>query len=210
MTIEKFTERTKTKQEAILAAGIEEFSQKSYLDASTDSIVQRCGISKGLLFHYFGSKRNFYCSCLSQALDKLIVPTSKQGDNFYDILFATMEQKLKVCADYPLETSFVNLASRETAHEVADGKAGIFMRYAAQVHKESDATMACAVATLPIQEENKKMVKDGLLIYCNALLNKYLLTYQNTPDKFFARSQQIKEELKEYIDLMLYGIMKHH
>lgn len=92
MVLEKFQQQNKIKQNSIVAAGVEEFSQKTYSDANTDKIVQNCGISKGLLFHYFGSKKNFYFYCLSQSLEKLLEQTDEAQGNFYEILFSVMNQ----------------------------------------------------------------------------------------------------------------------
>ena len=48
------------KRDRVINASFEEFSQKGYEDASTNEIVEKAGISKGLLFHYFGSKQKLY------------------------------------------------------------------------------------------------------------------------------------------------------
>lgn len=208
MRLEKFQQLNELKQKSIITAGIEAFSQKSYSDASTDQIVQSCGISKGLLFHYFGSKKDFYLYCLSQSMEKLMEPTNRVEGNFYEILFSVMNQKLQLCAKYPGETRFVNMASRESAIEVATGKAEIFMKYAAQTQASSATIMNQALSTLSIKAEYCDKAKEGLLLYTNALVSKYLLTYQNTPNEFFKNALQIQIELKYYIDFMLYGIVK--
>jgi len=208
MVLEKFQQQNKIKQNSIVAAGVEEFSQKTYSDANTDKIVQNCGISKGFLFHYFGSKKNFYFYCLSQSLEKLLEQTDEAQGNFYEILFSVMNQKLQLCARYPAETRFVNMASRESSVEVTPGKAEIFAKYAAQTHNASATTMKQALATLSIKVQDDSKAKEGLLLYSNALVSKYLRIYQDTPDMFFENAQQIQLELKSYIDLMLYGIVK--
>ena len=61
--LESFEKLPIEKQESIINAGLSEFSSKTYTEASTDLIVATCDISKGLLFYYFGSKRNFYLYC---------------------------------------------------------------------------------------------------------------------------------------------------
>ncbi len=43
------------KRERVIDAALKEFS-KGYMAANTDVIVKAAGISKGLVFHYFGSK----------------------------------------------------------------------------------------------------------------------------------------------------------
>lgn len=206
MRLEKFQKQDVTKQISIVAAGIEEFSQKSYSDASTEKIAQSCGISKGLLFYYFGSKRDFYLYCLSQSMDKLTEQTHKTEGNFYEILFFAMNQKLQQCTQYPMETLFVNMAYRESAIEVATGKKEIFTKCAAQTQASSGAIMKQALATLSIKVTDYDKAKEGLLLYTNALVNKYLLAYQNTPSEFFKNAPQIQLEIKSYIDFMLYGI----
>ncbi|MCI5481154.1 MAG: TetR/AcrR family transcriptional regulator, partial [Lachnospiraceae bacterium] len=67
MSFEAYEKITEEKRNRILSTGIKEFSGKSYKDVSTDHITKACGISKGLLFHYFGSKREFYFYCLEKA-----------------------------------------------------------------------------------------------------------------------------------------------
>jgi len=57
--IERFLALDEEKKNRIINAAMEEF-QYGYKKASTDAIVKIAGISKGLLYHYFGSKENLY------------------------------------------------------------------------------------------------------------------------------------------------------
>jgi len=59
MEYDKFLSLEEEKRERILGAAIAEFA-KGFKQASTDNIVRAAGISKGLLFHYFGTKENLY------------------------------------------------------------------------------------------------------------------------------------------------------
>ena len=68
-------------------------------------------------------------------------------------------------------------------------------------------TLSTAVAALDIKQgADKNKVVQGLYIYINAVINRYLLEYQNIPEKFFQNSEEIKKEIKEYMDIMLYGV----
>lgn len=49
----------KDKKEAILEAALEEFAIGGYENASTNKIVEKAGISKGLLFHYLVIRRDY-------------------------------------------------------------------------------------------------------------------------------------------------------
>ena len=48
------------KRNRIINSALEEFSKNSFEKASTNNIVKKAGISKGLLFHYFNNKRELY------------------------------------------------------------------------------------------------------------------------------------------------------
>ena len=51
----------------LLALGIRLFSTHSYDDISIDDVAAQAGISKGLLYHYFQGKREFYVEVIREA-----------------------------------------------------------------------------------------------------------------------------------------------
>jgi len=90
-------------------ACIEEFSQNSYDNASTNSIVKKAGISKGILFHYFGSKRDLYLYVFDYVLDyanKYIMEkfnkeaANSQADIFERIMKSGLI-KIQLAYEYP-------------------------------------------------------------------------------------------------------------
>lgn len=209
MAFEAFEKLSADKKELILSAGMKEFSQKPYKEASTDSITKACGISKGLLFHYFGSKKEFYFFCLERAMEKLTAQaqSKEEANDFYDILFSSMDQKFALCIHYYDEMHMVNMASRDAATEIAQHKAEMMQKYAIQIKMKSAETIRRALQTLNFKhDENLQMTVEGISLYINAVLNKYLIQYQTTPDAFFQNRDAIKSEMKQYLDMMLFGI----
>jgi len=57
------------KRQRVIRASIEEFT-RGYEAASTNEIVRKAGISKGLLFHYFGSKKNLYMTVFREVVQR--------------------------------------------------------------------------------------------------------------------------------------------
>ena len=209
MAFEAFEKLSDDKKELILSAGMKEFSQKPYKEASTDSITKACGISKGLLFHYFGSKKEFYFFCLERAMEKLTAQaqSKEEVNDFYDILFSSMDQKFALCIHYYDEMHMVNMASRDAATEIVQQKAEMMQKYAIQIKMKSAETIRRALQTLNFKhDENLQMTVEGISLYINAVLNKYLIQYQTTPDAFFQNRDAIKSEMKQYLDMMLFGI----
>jgi AcrR family transcriptional regulator len=66
--IEKFEALPQEKRERIINAALAEF-RGGYRQAHTDSIAREAGISKGLLFHYFGTKGRLYAYLARRAID---------------------------------------------------------------------------------------------------------------------------------------------
>ena len=76
--IQKFMTLETKKRDRILNAAMQEF-RYGYKKASTDAIVREAGISKGLLFHYFGTKDQLYEFLIRYAMDVVI-------ENQFDML----------------------------------------------------------------------------------------------------------------------------
>jgi AcrR family transcriptional regulator len=55
------------RREQLLELGLRLFGSKPYDEISIEEIAQLAGMSKGLLYHYFPSKRDFYVACLRAA-----------------------------------------------------------------------------------------------------------------------------------------------
>ncbi|MEO1814442.1 MAG: TetR/AcrR family transcriptional regulator [Acetobacterium sp.] len=209
MSIDSFEKISDEKQAAIIQTGMAEFSKKSYMDASTDEITKNCGISKGLLFHYFGNKKNFYLYCLELALKQLLidVPQPDQTD-FYGIIFSYADEKFKLCEKYPSEMRLVNMAAREMSTKVLNEKNELIVRYMVSTREKSQQIIEKAIAALELKDVNTEKLKDAITIYLGVILNKYLERYKETPELFFERSAEIKTEIKEYLDFMLNGVVK--
>ena len=210
MPVESFEKLPAEKRNMILAAGIREFSQKSYKDVSTDVITKECGISKGLLFHYFGSKKEYYLYCLKRSLECLTEDAGETGgDDFHAVIFSQMERKMRICTEHRDEMHMVNMASRDVSKETGEAKAELIAGYMNSVHAQSQKTLLKALGTLELRDpDNIQKTAEALQMYTNAVMNRYLARYQYEPDRFFENSAQIKKEMKEYLDIILHGICR--
>src|SRR3954471_19563841 len=62
---------TDARREQLVALGIEIFSERPFDEVSIDDIATAAAISKGLLYHYFPSKRDFYVAVIRSAADEM-------------------------------------------------------------------------------------------------------------------------------------------
>ncbi|MDR3314977.1 MAG: TetR/AcrR family transcriptional regulator [Coriobacteriales bacterium] len=106
----QFHRASAEKRERILHAALEEFADKEYAQASTNAIVARADISKGLLFHYFGDKAGLFRYLLAHVTEALtediFTQTNMQGSDVFDVLHKIIQAKLQTTANHPLEVRF--------------------------------------------------------------------------------------------------------
>ncbi len=62
----------------LVAFGLAYFGDRSYEDVSIDEMAKAAGISKGLLYHYFPTKRAFYAATVDAAAQQLLDATLLQ------------------------------------------------------------------------------------------------------------------------------------
>ncbi|MBW2718737.1 MAG: TetR/AcrR family transcriptional regulator [Deltaproteobacteria bacterium] len=63
------------RRQQLLELGLELFGNQTYDELSIDEIARRAGVSKGLLYHYFPSKRAFYVASVQEAARQLLEAT---------------------------------------------------------------------------------------------------------------------------------------
>ncbi len=62
----------------LLDLGMRLFSERAYDELSTDEIAKAASISKGLLFHYFSSKRGFYVATIEEMARRVAEVTAPE------------------------------------------------------------------------------------------------------------------------------------
>ena len=59
----------------LLALGVEMFSKHPWHEVQIDDVARAAGISKGLLYHYFPTKKHFYAEVIREAARRLLATT---------------------------------------------------------------------------------------------------------------------------------------
>lgn len=68
------------RREQLLDLGVEQLSVRRLDDLSIDTLAEVAGISRGLLYHYFSSKRDFHLAVLRRMADQVIAITAPADD----------------------------------------------------------------------------------------------------------------------------------
>jgi AcrR family transcriptional regulator len=62
----------------LLGLGLAMFSERSYDEVSVDDLARAAGVSKGLLYHYFPTKRDLYVAAIGEAARNLLEVTTRE------------------------------------------------------------------------------------------------------------------------------------
>lgn len=74
----------------MVAVAEEMFAARGYQAASMDEIAERVGVSKPMLYEYFGSKEGLFVACIRHARAELLARTTQAGEDA-----ATVEEALR-------------------------------------------------------------------------------------------------------------------
>ena len=114
---ERFFDLKKTRQDQIINGAMRIFAENGYKHASTDEMVAAAGISKGLLFHYFKSKKGtwlfLYEYCTRYMLLELREADRRQGCDFFEMYRQLVRVDAAVLKKYPWLPLFLKRADEE-------------------------------------------------------------------------------------------------
>lgn len=110
----------------IINNAYEEFSKNTYKKASTNNIVKKAGISRGLLYHYFKDKEELYEFLLDYAQATISQALSKELNWDEQDIFNRIKQashvKARVSLKYPYMLSFYVFAFKDRDNTKAKQK----------------------------------------------------------------------------------------
>lgn len=198
----------KDKKEAILEAALEEFAIGGYENASTNKIVEKAGISKGLLFHYFGNKKglfiyvyNYYFEFLKREL--YIKVDTKERDILERVKKWTMI-KMELIDKY---TSVFMLFIKSTLNMPKDIKSTL-EKIQSKERKEAYENFLSNIDYSKFKEniDIQKCLKI-LMWTLEKYGEEYIILNINEP-LLEINKDNIKKEIEEYVDILKAGFYK--
>lgn len=191
---EKFFDLAREKQDRMINAALKVFALNGYRHAGTDDIVREAAISKGLLFHYFGSKLGVYAFVYDYSVRYLLLELSRTVDTEETDLFTLMQQvetgKLHAMCGYPYLQPFLNRAQAENVSEALLATEESRQR----LEEAYEALYAKADLSGYASEEDVRKLRKMLELTIRGLMNERILEDAFQPEMLY-------EEIREYVDL---------
>ena len=191
----KFFDLKKEKQDRMINGALKVFAQQGYRHASTDDIVREAGISKGLLFHYFGSKLGVYTFVYDYSVRYMTLELSSCVDNKCTELFSLMKQveaaRMHAMRGYPYMQQFL---SRSMSEDVSEALLAIEEKRDL-LHDTYDYIWSRVdYSTLP-ENVNGEMLRKMLDFSIKGLMAERLQDASFQPEMLY-------EEITAYLDMM--------
>ncbi len=191
----KFFDLSKEKQDRMINAALKVFALNGYRHASTDEIVREAAISKGLLFHYFGSKIGVYTFVYDYSVRYMTLELKSAVDSNETDLFEVMKQaecaRMHAMRGYPYMQQFLNASMAENVSEALlaiEEKRNILLDAYDDIYNRID------MEKLPGGVDGEKLHK-MLDFTIKGLMTERFLDASFQPEMLY-------EEIADYLDMM--------
>ena len=128
--MEKFLNLSKEKQNTIIDAALKTFGTNGYKKTSISDIAATAGISKAMVFHYFGTKKALYLYLINLCGTIMINEVNEKFDNnvtdFFDRIKMSSNIEISAMKRHAAIPSFLTSAYFENDEEVKEDLKAIF------------------------------------------------------------------------------------
>lgn len=194
------------RREAIFEASLREFAAVGYERANTNHICDNAGVSKGLLFHYYGSKKRLYMFTVERCTDDVLSAFdgfSTEDLDFTNALLAYSRKKFWFYSAHALHYTILNEAYLMPPVDVTDTMRAKY----AEVERIGIQIMKGLVEKLTLREGVSKETALAFLTSMSRATEMYSSlgdwTKMDLTEELY---QKIEDRYRVLIDLMLHGI----
>ncbi len=130
--MEKFLNLPIEKQNLIINAALKTFATHGYKKTSINDIASIAGISKAMVFHYFGTKKELYLYLVNTCVKSISIEVIEKFDDsitdLFDRILYTSKLKLSLMEKHPYVSSFIQNVYFENDDEVKEELKTIFSK----------------------------------------------------------------------------------
>lgn len=193
----------------ILMAAIREFAENGYIRASTNAIVRDAGTSKGLLFHYFKSKKDLYFAALEYAVESMIDYFMQNLGNLpadpVDRFIRWAHLKLKALMEQPL-------IYKMTVGGITEAPEDIRSEARSRLDKIAQDVMPAFMSGIDFSRlrqgvDPQKALRYILTVF-GSLSDSYLQAALRSPDQGLSSLPQAMVEIEEYAGFLKHGLYR--
>lgn len=191
---EKFFDLAREKQNRMINGAIEVFAKNGYKHAATDEMVKAVGVSKGLWFHYFGSKEGIYVFtydyCVKYMLLEISALVDESEKDYFELIRRIEQAYIRAGRNYPYMREFLKTAEYESEESVVEKTSEARKLYKERMDGFMKDAVVGNISDKARRERIKKMTEytiDGII---------------SEKQRSGADPDAVYREVKNYIELM--------
>jgi AcrR family transcriptional regulator len=180
---------------AILAAAVQEFTERGYEGARVDNIADRAGVNKRMLYHYFGNKQALYVAVLEGSYTAIRSAEHGLHLSDRDPIEGMTDLVLFTWRYYLAHPEFLSLLNTENLHRAK------FLKRSARIF-ELNSPLIERISELLERGVDRGVFRDGLdalTVYVSiAALGFFYLSNRWTLSTVFRRDLLAKDEIENW------------
>lgn len=204
-----FEKLSKEKRNKIIKAALEEFANNGYEKASTNRIVEKAEISKGLLFHYFKNKKRLYLYLIDYVIPVIFDEFFKLADmnitDFFERLKNWQVAKLNIFEKLSLESKFLIRAFSDIPDEVKEEVLKRYQNYTQEGYKLLFANIDYSKFRDGI-DKNKAI--ETIVWTLENYGNKYMKENMDNEGNIVIDIKKILKDIDEYLEILKHGCVR--
>lgn len=203
----KREEKKLLSKQKIMDAAIQEFGEKSYGEASLNTICDTGNLSKGIIYHYFTDKDELYLACVKECFDKLTSFLNRDDydfTNFQKGINKYLAARYQFFRQYPHYSHlFFSTFLQPPTHLIKQIK---------ELRKDFDVQNTryyeTALTHITLRENITTEEAMEYFFIFQEMFNGYFQSkaYENTDFNSLIKDHEMK--LSKLLNMMLYGIAK--
>ena len=196
------------KKQKIIDAAIEEFALNGYRNGSTNEIIKKAEISKGILFHYFKNKKNLYLYILDYSIDYYSrffygYIENLGNDDIFEIIKEISIKKLELFSGSPTMYEFIAKAfisyPEELEEEIRKRYEDVLVNSFGQISSKLDMKRFR-------ENIDKNKAMEVIMFTLDGLTNKYIKEYKRKENKIMEDAKELISIFDEYLEILKWGV----
>ncbi|WP_313341947.1 TetR/AcrR family transcriptional regulator [Sedimentibacter sp.] len=197
-----------SKRDKILESSLGEFAEYGYDKASTDRISRRAEVSKGLIFHYFGSKENLYMTTMNKCIDDIFEEFDSiefPDTDFISRLMKMMEVKYNFFIKHSQHYKLIVNGFYDSPKKLQEK---LKHRYS-ELKQIGYAIFVDMIKEMPIKKDiSIDEIVSIIASITNVIESKYIYLFTDGTVSFEKSYDIVKEEYLRLINIIMYGILE--
>lgn len=195
------------KRALLLDIALEQFAEHGYEKTSTNQIIQSAGISKGILFHYFTSKKQLYACVLDHGLERIASYMERKATDLPSELFGGILARSRVKMEFYMQEPstyklLVGAFAEPVPREVKDIVAERRDRIARHLSDRSEQVDLSRART-GVDPAKALDLATGVV---SLLSHRFIERHRDRPDRGLSEVEPFLDEVRQYLEMIEYGI----